>query len=801
MSEQDSDVDFIESFLRNVDERKKSKTSFKSTSSTSVRGGSSLPKLTLDKPVLPSIGISFNDDDGMESNLTVESIGKGRVDWKRKSKLETSFHYEKHDSADENSVDDSDDDEDVIRKMAARATMHRRPTIALALMSSSEEEMNFDSDEDDEEITEMDNLALLQNFSNAQRQLSQVKQLQYEFPGMEFTKEDAFDEEDEKPKGINKFKKIGTTIKLVSSLSTKIVPDMGDRPSMDSGIPGRSSTQNARQRRAALATAEQNEETNMRRQVEKILTEKEHLFVLHPHSSVRFYWDLASIIILLINVVTIPLELSFFFQQGNQTLAALKLVTDIWFICDMMLNFRTGVFRYHIRKVLEMDPTEIRRLYIKGWFFIDLIATFPFDVFFDLILLGSTEAEDSSKPNLEYSGYFKIGRVLKIFALLRILRLGRFVRYLHQWEEHLNMDYGFAENMVKFFTWIFIMFMVGHWNACILYLIPSAGPQAVQDLAHPDNPRWDGDQRGFGPGDSLDQSWIFSSGVHYKVTDPNLFGEAYFWSLFKSFSHMLSIGYGVNTANVQTDMIGTIFALFVGKLVFALFLSQMISLIDSINMSEKIFKRHLQEVDDYLRFNRTPVPLKRAVKDFYEYHYKQKIFDEDTILSELNPLLYEEVVTCGIINYIKECDFFRTCREDLQRKLCHLFKVEMYQPYTNIIMAGRIASSFYIIRQGIIACENDDGRGDIYHLGEGDYFGLESFATIVNPRSVTTIMSESWVEVLQINIREMKRLETQHPEFADELKLIIALGNENLKRNGLYPRIISKQRDAKLFYG
>ena len=210
------------------------------------------------------------------------------------------------------------------------------------------------------------------------------------------------------------------------------------------------------------------------------------------------------------------------------------------------------------------------------------------------------------------------------------------------------MDYGFAENMVKFFTWIFIMFMVGHWNACILYLIPSAGPQAVQDLAHPDNPRWDGDQRGYGPGDSLDQSWIFSSGVHYKVresmtsvtnerppiasravfrfldkvTDPNLFGEAYFWSLFKSFSHMLSIGYGVNTANVQTDMIGTIFALFVGKLVFALFLSQMISLIDSINMSEKIFKRHLQEVDDYLRFNRTPVPLKRAVKDFYEYHYK-----------------------------------------------------------------------------------------------------------------------------------------------------------------------------------
>ena len=69
--------------------------------------------------------------------------------------------------------------------------------------------------------------------------------------------------------------------------------------------------------------------------------------------------------------------------------------------------------------------------------------------------------------------FFKIGRVLKILALLRILRLGRFVRYLHQWEDHLNMNYGFAENMMKSITWTFILIMVGHWNACILYLIPS----------------------------------------------------------------------------------------------------------------------------------------------------------------------------------------------------------------------------------------------------------------------------------------------------------------------------------------
>ena len=51
----------------------------KSTSSTSVKTRPSLPKLTLDKPVLPSIGISFNDGDVSQSNLTTDSLSVGKV--------------------------------------------------------------------------------------------------------------------------------------------------------------------------------------------------------------------------------------------------------------------------------------------------------------------------------------------------------------------------------------------------------------------------------------------------------------------------------------------------------------------------------------------------------------------------------------------------------------------------------------------------------------------------------------------------------------------------------------------------
>ena len=101
---------------------------------------------------------------------------------------------------------------------------------------------------------------------------------------------------------------------------------------------------------------------------------------------------------------------------------------------------------------------------------------------------------------------------------------------------------------------------------------------------------------------------------------------------------------------------------------------------------------------------------------------------------------------------------------------CNHFK-EMYQPNTNIVTSGCVARSFFIIKQGIVVCDREEARrSDLYHLGEGsffhlkfdnfellgDYFGLESFITIINPRSVTSVIAESWVEVIQLEIRQGK---------------------------------------------
>lgn len=117
--------------------------------------------------------------------------------------------------------------------------------------------------------------------------------------------EQAEEEKKEQTAGLRKFRKIGTSVKMVTKL-TSTATTHSDQPTVEPtrGIRGNQTTT----RRAALASHDsENDSYQIKRNVEKIINEKTHRFVLHPHSSFRFYWDLVSIIILLANLVTIPL--------------------------------------------------------------------------------------------------------------------------------------------------------------------------------------------------------------------------------------------------------------------------------------------------------------------------------------------------------------------------------------------------------------------------------------------------------------------------------------------------------------
>lgn len=147
--------------------------------------------------------------------------------------------------------------------------------------------------------------------------------------------------------------------------------------------------------------------------------------VIHPLSSFRKWWDLLIIVFILWNIVVQLVKIAFYWHDpllahGGLGFLVLNIVIDFFFMADLILNFNTGYFQ-DLDQVLVMDRRRIAWTYLKGWFFIDLVSSIPFD----LILISATSNGSSTAGRLP-----KLLRVLKITRLLRLLRVTKMARYL-----------------------------------------------------------------------------------------------------------------------------------------------------------------------------------------------------------------------------------------------------------------------------------------------------------------------------------------------------------------------------------
>ena len=79
-----------------------------------------------------------------------------------------------------------------------------------------------------------------------------------------------------------------------------------------------------------------------RLQEEQLKMDDAPAFIIHPHSNFRIFWDCVTMLVLMINYVYILYSIAFY-NDGNTSFHVLFLISDIWFIFDMLINFRTGM--------------------------------------------------------------------------------------------------------------------------------------------------------------------------------------------------------------------------------------------------------------------------------------------------------------------------------------------------------------------------------------------------------------------------------------------------------------------------
>ena len=67
-----------------------------------------------------------------------------------------------------------------------------------------------------------------------------------------------------------------------------------------------------------------------------------------------------------------------------------KVITDVWFLIDLVFNFRTGWVTSEGNIILHL--THIRKQYLKFWFWIDLLAIIPFDIVLEIFFSSEKDS-------------------------------------------------------------------------------------------------------------------------------------------------------------------------------------------------------------------------------------------------------------------------------------------------------------------------------------------------------------------------------------------------------------------------
>ena len=180
------------------------------------------------------------------------------------------------------------------------------------------------------------------------------------------------------------------------------------------------------------------------------LEEKPHknIFpVISPYSVFRQAWDImiASFVIYL--TFKLPIQLAFDWESPG-AMQIVDVFMDVFFYLDIVLNFRTGFVHGH---ELVMEPREIAGHYLRFWFWIDFLASFPSEYLFP--------------TRKDHRKVFKVYKVLK---LARLLRLASLLRYLKQY-------FGYTVVAQIMFLLVFIW----HILSCLWFMVSEEAPRVV----------------------------------------------------------------------------------------------------------------------------------------------------------------------------------------------------------------------------------------------------------------------------------------------------------------------------------
>ncbi|XP_068271082.1 potassium/sodium hyperpolarization-activated cyclic nucleotide-gated channel 3 [Nyctibius grandis] len=447
-------------------------------------------------------------------------------------------------------------------------------------------------------------------------------------------------------------------------------------------------------------------------------------WIIHPYSDFRFYWDLIMLLLMVGNLIILPVGITFFKDENTPPWIVFNVLSDTFFLADLVLNFRTGIVVEDNTEII-LDPHTIKMKYLKSWFLVDFISSIPVDYIFLIVDLETQVDSDVYKT----ARALRIVRFTKILSLLRLLRLSRLIRYIHQWEEIFHMTYDLASAVVRIFNLIGMMLLLCHWDGCLQFLVPM-----LQDFP--------------------EDCWV---SINHMVNDS--WGTQYSHALFKAMSHMLCIGYGQQAPEGMTDVWLTMLSMIVGATCYAMFIGHATALIQSLDSSRRQYQEKYKQVEQYMSFHKLPGDTRQRIHEYYEHRYQGKMFDEENILGELSEPLKEEIINFNCRNLVANMPLFANADPNFVTAMLTKLRFEVFQPGDFIIREGTVGKKMYFIQHGLVSILTKGNKET--KLSDGSYFG--EICLLTRGRRTASVRADTYCRLYSLSVDNFNEVLEEYP--------------------------------------
>jgi succinate dehydrogenase/fumarate reductase cytochrome b subunit len=286
--------------------------------------------------------------------------------------------------------------------------------------------------------------------------------------------------------------------------------------------------------------------------------------VFNPHARYKLLWDGLVSLLVVYSVVMIPMRIAFE-PKITYEAALMEQFVLLVFALDIIATFNTAIVDVN-SETLITNRKQIAIQYLKGWFWIDTLSTFPFG-YMAAYVSGGTK-------NL---AALRAVRALRLFRVLKLFRVSKFNETL----QNLRIN----PHIVNLVVLMLSIFFIAHIFACIWHFMALYRHNLGQD-----------------------NTWVDVLG--FAQTD---IYDRYVASLYYVMVTMMTVGYGDIRAVTNSERVFAIVTMLTGGVVFGAMISRLASILEKRNPEAKALTHNMAELKSFLVDIKLPMEARKRV--------------------------------------------------------------------------------------------------------------------------------------------------------------------------------------------